>query len=147
MKLALSIILVCAVKADVGCLLVDQSSVTAGELAAAIPEFRAIAANRHLVWAPAPGLTRWLRAVELHQMAAREGVTVAAGLSVCLQRRTIVFSEEQVLSALRERLPTGSEIRIVDYCRLPMCPDDCDSKRDPRCWLRVRTGSFTGKAR
>ena len=64
-------------------------------------------------------LTRGLRAAELCQIAVR-GVTVAAGVSVCLQRRTIVFSEEQVLGAVRAQLPTGADIRIVDYCRLPV---------------------------
>ena len=122
MKLALLAVLAWVVLAEAPCVLVNQSSVTAGDLAAAIPEFRAIAADRHLVWAPAPGLTRWLRAAELRAIAARESVAVATGSTVCLQRRTVVISEEQVVDALRERLPAGSEIRIVDYCRLPMMP-------------------------
>ena len=119
MKLAMFAILTCVAGAANPCLVVDRSSVTAGDLATVIPEFLTISASRHIVWAPAPGLTRWLRAPELRTIAARDAVAVAADTSVCLQRRTVVFSEEQIIVALRERLPQGAAIRIVDFCRLP----------------------------
>jgi flagella basal body P-ring formation protein FlgA len=120
MKLALLAILACLARAAVPCVIVDRSSVTAGDLSATISGFQEIAANRHLVWAPAPGLTRWLSATELRAIAAREGLTIQVGGGVCLQRQTVVFTEQQVVGALRERLPPLSEIRVVDYCRLPM---------------------------
>lgn len=120
MKLVLVAIVAYSVRAEVGCVLVDQASVTAGDLAVAVPEFRAVASNRHLLWAPAPGLTRWLRSSDLQRIAAKEGVAVAAGASTCVQRRATVLSEDQVVSALLERLPAGSQVHVVDYCRLPM---------------------------
>lgn len=120
MKLGLISVLTCAAIADAQCLPVDQSSVTAGVLAAIVPAFRAVPADRHMVWAPAPGVTRWLRAAELRRLAAREGVIAEVGTGVCLQRKTIVLSEEQVTRALRERLPSDAGLQIIDYCRLPL---------------------------
>ena len=32
----------------------------------------------------------------------------------------MVFSEDQVAAALRERIPVDSELRVLDYCRLPL---------------------------
>lgn len=120
MKLALVISLACSVWAESRCVVVDHSSVTAGDLAAAIPAFGVISVNRHLVWAPAPGLTRWLKPDELQKLAASAGETVSTAAAICVQRKSVVFTEAQVVAALEERLPVGSEVRVLDYCRLPM---------------------------
>lgn len=120
MKLSLISVLTFTITTGAQCLPVDQSSVTAGVLASAVPAFRSVPADRHLVWAPAPGLIRWLRVAELQRLAAREGVIVEAAASICLQRKTAVFSEEQVTRALRERLPSDAGLQIIEYCRLPM---------------------------
>jgi len=122
MRLAILLFLATSTSARAACVIVDRSSVTAGDLASVVPEFRLIRADRRLLWAPVPGLTRLLSGPEVQQLAAKESLTIPAGTTVCLQRRTVLFSEEQVVAALRERLPAGAELRLVDYCRLPVMP-------------------------
>ena len=122
MRLAILLFLGSSASAQAACVIVDRSSVTAGDLASVLPEFRLIRADRRLLWAPVPGLTRLLTGPEVQQLAAKESLTVPPGTTVCLQRRTVLFSEEQVVAALRERLPAGAELRLVDYCRLPVMP-------------------------
>src|SRR5512137_2914646 len=113
MKIGLISVLMCAAGAGAQCLPVDQSSVTAGVLASVVPAFSALPSDRHMVWAPAPGLVRWLRTAELQRLAAREGVIAEVVSGVCLQRKTVVFSQEQVTHALRERLPSDAGLQVV----------------------------------
>ncbi len=120
MRRALPLILATSAWAQAGCVLVDRSSVTAGDLSGVLPEFRSIPPDRRLLWAPVPGLTRTLRGPDVQRLAAKEGLAVPSGTTVCLQRRTVLFSEDQVIAALRERLPAGADLRLVDYRRLPM---------------------------
>lgn len=120
MKIGVIAVLAFSLRGDGSCLVVSRSSVTAGELAGAYREFGAIPADRHILWAPVPGLTRWVRSAELGQLAARSGVNLSPMGDLCVQRKTAVFSEEQVVAALREQLPARAQIRVVDYLKLPV---------------------------
>src|SRR5258708_37478245 len=84
------------------------------ELAAAIPAFRGIDAQEPIGFAPAPGAQRRFLPGELDRLAARKGIAIEAG-SVCFEREMETLTKDRVIAALREALPGGSQMELIDF--------------------------------
>ncbi len=100
------------------CLAVDagRERITAADLARALPEWSQAPPGADLGYAPAPGLTRILRAPELRRLAAEHGVAPEAASDVCFQRPVEPVPVERMLAAMRRRLP-DARIRILEASR------------------------------
>jgi len=98
------------------CLAVNPRSdqITAGELAAAIPEFQSAASETPVGLAPAPGVRRVLHSVEIERIAARLSVTLHAPPDVCFERKLAALDESAIKSAMRRALPEA-QIAVLSY--------------------------------
>lgn len=102
------------------CLPVEGDRITLGDLAAAIPAFVGLNQKEPIGFAPAPGATRRYSPAELDRLAARNGIVVQSG-PVCFEREMETLTRDRVIAALRESLPEGSQMELVDFsqARIP----------------------------
>src|SRR5258706_14450284 len=96
------------------CLPVDGDRITMGDLAAAIPAFLGIDGQEPIGFAPAPGAQRRFLPGELERLAARKGIAIEAG-PVCFEREMETLTKDRVIAALREALPEGSQMELIDF--------------------------------
>jgi flagella basal body P-ring formation protein FlgA len=103
-----------------GCLALDSNTdrIVAGDLARAIPEFSAAAADATVGFAPAPGVQRVFRAAELRRLALSLGVPAAPEGDLCVERPVSILKPERLLAAMQKQLPEA-RIEILDYSRRP----------------------------
>ena len=104
-----------------GCLAVGPASdhITAADLAPAFAGLGSMAPDTPLALAPAPGVERVFRAVELRQLADRLKTPPAAGVSeICFARPVAPLDPARLLDAMRRQLPAAS-IELLDYSRQP----------------------------
>lgn len=96
------------------CLPVDGDRILIGDLARAIPAFAESDATESIGYSPAPGAQRRFSAGELSRLAARKGVTATVE-PVCFERKSEGLTRERVLAALRESLPEGAELELLEF--------------------------------
>ena len=96
------------------CLPVEADRITMGDLAAAVPAFLGLNAQEPVGFAPAPGAQRRFLPAELDRLAARKGVAIQAG-PVCFERKMETLTKDRVMAALRESLPEGSHMELIDF--------------------------------
>ena len=103
-----------------GCLAVGSGAdqVVAGDLAAAYPEWAAVPRETPLGLAPAPGVERVFRVMELRRLAARWNVTPPPERDLCVARPVAMLTPELLLAAMRREAPTA-RIDLLDYSRQP----------------------------
>ena len=133
------------------CFPVKGDRIVIGDLAAINPAFAQSDPDQGIGFAPEPGAQRRFSAAELSRLAARNGAAGAAVEPVCFERHLEALTKEQVLAALREALPPGAELELIDFSQtripagalefprmgLPRTPPG--SPRDPVIWKgRVR---------
>ncbi len=110
-----------AAAALAGCLAVEPGadSITAGDLARAVPAFRAVPANTVLAFAPAPGVARVFRRAELRRLAVRYGVPGEPQAEPCFARRQAALDAGRLLAAMQRQLPEA-RIEVVEFTRGPV---------------------------
>ena len=109
-----------AILAVSGCLAVGAASdqVLAGDFAAVYPEWAAVPKETPLGLAPAPGVERVFRVLELRRLATRWNVSPAPDHDVCASRPVAVLTPELLLAAMRKETPTA-RIDLLDFSRQP----------------------------
>ena len=119
----IAILMVCAAFAEAGCIQLDSGRILAGDLASAIPLFRAVDPATTLGFSPLPGAERVLSSHELRLIAQRAGIEIGAAETsdLCVQRHVRPLSREDVQSALVQALDTpGAEIELIDFSNQPL---------------------------
>jgi flagella basal body P-ring formation protein FlgA len=99
-----------------GCAVARGPRIKAGELAAVAPALGAIPAERDFGYAPLPGMTRVIRALELRRWA---GMDTGSG-GICVRREAFPVPSSEVKEALRAVLPAGASLEVLDYLRTPL---------------------------
>jgi flagella basal body P-ring formation protein FlgA len=103
-----------------GCLAVGpaRDHVLAGDLAAAFPQWAAVPAETPLALAPAPGVQRVFRVLELRRLAERWGLSPAPDREICVTRPVAVLAAGQMLAAMQREIP-AAHIELLDFSRQP----------------------------
>jgi flagella basal body P-ring formation protein FlgA len=103
-----------------GCLAVGAGSdqVLAGDLAAGFPEWAAVPAETPLGLAPAPGLQRVFRVLELRRLAERWSLSPVPDREICVTRRVAVPTAARLLAAMQQEMP-AARIELLDFSRQP----------------------------
>ena len=101
------------------CLPVEGDRITLGDLSAAIPAFLALNPKEPIGFAPAPGAIRRFLPGELDRLAARNGIVMQSG-PVCFEREMETLTRDRVTAAMREYLPEGSQLELVDFSQQPI---------------------------
>jgi flagella basal body P-ring formation protein FlgA len=102
------------------CLAVGAGSdqILAGDLAARFPGWAAVPAQTALALAPAPGVQRVFRVLELRHMAERWGVSPVPDGEVCVTRPVAVLTVARLLAAMQSELPSA-HIELLDFSHQP----------------------------
>jgi flagella basal body P-ring formation protein FlgA len=132
------------------CLPVEGDHILIGDLARAIPAFAQVDAAEAVGFSPAPGAQRRFSVGELSRLATRKGVTTDME-SVCFERKSKTLTRDAVLAALRESLPEGAQLELIDFIheRVPDGSVEFSRRglgsappREPALWTgRVRYGA------
>ncbi len=103
-----------------GCLSLGTGAdrITAGDLAARVPAFAALAPDTSLVPAPLAGARRTFHAAELRRILSREGVEAAPESDVCVERAMGPLDADRLREAMSRRYP-GASISILDFSHAP----------------------------
>jgi flagella basal body P-ring formation protein FlgA len=114
-----------------GCLAVGAAGdrILAGDLAAAFPEWAAVPAETPFGLAPAPGVQRVFRVLELRRLAERWSLSRVPDREICVTRpvavltaaRLLAAMQNAVLNAVPNELPSA-HIELFDFSRRP-APD------------------------
>src|SRR5205814_8410934 len=96
------------------CLPVDGGRIRMRDLAAAAAAFSALDPEESVGFAPAPGSQRRFSAGELERLAVRKGIR-ADSEPVCFERKLESLTKEQVIAALRESLPEGAQMELIEF--------------------------------
>ena len=110
-----------------GCLAVGAASdrILAGDLAAGFPEWAAVAADTPLGLAPAPGVQRIFRVLELRRLAEHWSLSTVPDREICVTRPVAVLTAARLLAAMQnavlKELPSA-HIDLFDFSRQP-APD------------------------
>ena len=110
------------------CRLVEGDRIFAKDLAAAVPEFRAVAPETLLAPAPIPGSQRSFHATELQNLARRYSITLASAPEVCFEWAMQPLDRALALQAMREALNSQSlnsddaQIEIADMITAKVPP-------------------------
>ena len=105
-----------------GCLAVgaDRDRILAGDLAAGFPEWAAVPAETPLGLAPAPGVQRIFRVLELRRMAERWSLSPVPDHEICVTRPVAVLTTARLLaamqSAVQKEMP-AAHIELFDFSR------------------------------
>jgi len=95
-----------------------SDQILAGDLAKGFPQWAAVPPETPLALAPAPGVQRIFRALELRRLEERWNVAPVPEGEVCVTRRTSVISAERLMAAMQKELP-AAHIVMFDCSRQP----------------------------
>jgi flagella basal body P-ring formation protein FlgA len=103
-----------------GCLAAGSGSdqILAGDLAARFPQWAAVPAQTPLALAPAPGVQRVFRTLELRRLAERWGISPVPGGEVCVTRPVAVLTVARLLAGMQSQLP-AAHIELLDFSHQP----------------------------
>ena len=107
-----------------GCLAVGAGSdrILAGDLAAGFAEWAAVPAETPLALAPAPGVQRVFRVLELRRLAERWSLSPVPDRAICVTRPVAALTAGQMLAAMQnavqKELP-AARIELLDFSRQP----------------------------
>ena len=111
-----------------GCLAVGAASdhIVAGDLAAGFPEWAAVPAETPLALAPAPGVQRVFRVLELRRLAERWRLSPVPDREVCVTRPVAALTAGQMLAAMQNAVQNAAQkemsaahIELLDFSRQP----------------------------
>ena len=125
-------LLLVAQAATSACLATGGDSLTAGDLARAVPAFARLPATTIVGWAPVPGASRVLAAPELWRLAQQHGLTLprlerSLAPRVCFTQAATPLPAATFDAALAEALPAqapedGWQIEVEDWTRAALPP-------------------------
>ncbi len=110
------------------CIVVEDESIRARDLAKAVPEFASLPAGQHLAYSPAHGVIRTLTPPELSRLAGRNGLRLLSAREICIERPMRRLDPELLVRAMRAELPEA-DIELSDFSRQPVPPGDIIFKR------------------
>ncbi len=113
-----------------GCITVDDDRIHAADLARARPAFEALDPVLVVGYTPLPGLERVFSADQLDGILARHGVAGPAGGRLCVERKTIVPTQESFVAALQSALGADVRMELIDFSRKPVPPGEITFARD-----------------
>jgi len=103
------------------CHAVEGNRITAGDLAAVLPAFAAIAAETPFGYAPQPGSYRNIEPAELTRFAAAHGIQFHGIATVCFEPVLSDLEPLVIESSIRESLKllaiSNADIEIVEYSK------------------------------
>ena len=111
-----------------GCLAVgaDRDRILAGDLAAGFPEWAAVPAETPLGLAPAPGVQRVFRVLELRRLAERWSLSPVPDREICVTRTVAVLTAARLLAAMQNAVQNAvqsempaAHIELLDFSRQP----------------------------
>lgn len=111
-----------------GCLAVGAASdrILAGDLAAGFPEWAAVPAETPLALAPAPGVQRVFRVLELRRLGERWNLLPVPDREVCVTRPVAALTAGQMLAAMQNAVQnavqkemSAAHIELLDFSRQP----------------------------
>jgi flagella basal body P-ring formation protein FlgA len=102
----------------------DSDHIVAQDLAPALPSFAGIPPETRIALAPAPGVQRVFRPVELRRLAAQWALEITDG-EVCVERIVKPLDPARLLEAMLGQLP-GARIAIRDFSRAPVPEGELD---------------------
>jgi len=102
------------------CVSISGAHITAGDLARAVPGFAPPDAAVIVAWAPLPGAVRVFRPAELQRLLKPlDPAATVPPSGVCFELPVAPLSEASVVEAMRELLPSGSKIDVVELSHFP----------------------------
>ena len=102
------------------CLPVDGPKLLARHVAPGVPDFRQLAPDTDLGYAPVPGVVRVMRADDVRRLAAKHGVTATPGPEgLCFEWPMKTLQEADVLRAMKSALPSEARIEVLELSRTP----------------------------
>jgi flagella basal body P-ring formation protein FlgA len=111
-----------------GCLAVGpaRDRILAGDLAAGFPEWAAVPALTPLGLAPAPGVQRVFRVLELRRLAERWSLATVPDREICITRPVAVLTAARLLAAMQDAIQNdvqkvlpAAHIELLDFSRQP----------------------------
>jgi flagella basal body P-ring formation protein FlgA len=112
--------------ARAGCIEITTDRIFAGDLADAVPFFRALDPATVVGFAPIPGAERILSSRELALLARQHDLTTSVGTilpSVCVARGAGPISPDDLKDALLASLNMpGVAVEVLEYSRQPVAP-------------------------
>jgi flagella basal body P-ring formation protein FlgA len=111
-----------------GCLAVGtaRDRIVVGDLAAAFPEWAAVPPETTLGLAPAPGVQRVFRLLELRRLAERWSLSPVPHREICVTRPVAVLTAARLLAAMQDAIQNdvqkvlpAAHIELLDYSRQP----------------------------
>ena len=111
-----------------GCLAVGAASdrILAGDLATGFPEWSAVPAETPLGLAPAPGVQRVFRVLELRRLAERWSLSTVPDREICVTRPVAVVTAARLLAAMQsaiqndvQKVLPAAHIELFDFSRQP----------------------------
>jgi flagella basal body P-ring formation protein FlgA len=102
------------------CLPIADEHVRAADLAAAVPEFSAVAPETVLGFAPAPGARRVISREELGRLAVLHKIDARPASDVCLEWETRMVGKEEVIAAMRASI--GEPEARIDVLEVSQAP-------------------------
>jgi len=113
------------------CANVEGDRILGRDLAAAIPEFKAMPPDTLLGTSPVPGSRRLFHAAEILSLARRYSVPLGAGREICFEWPMAPLVPARLIEAMRASLQApGAEIRIAESSPEPVPPGRLDFPRD-----------------
>ena len=101
------------------CAPVDGPKLLAKHVAGVVAQFGSLPANTELGYAPSPGATRVIHAVELQSMGRRHGLNVdVTPEPVCFEWPMAPLEEARVLQSMRRSLPEDARIVLSEISRV-----------------------------
>src|SRR5438105_3356711 len=118
MKLALNLILWCAVATAANCITIEGDRLLGRDFASANPAFATIPADAVIAPAPMPGVRRVINARELARLVATHGITGATLDDICFERTSERLSVDRLRPILEQAvLAKSAQIEILDFSR------------------------------
>jgi flagellar basal body P-ring formation protein FlgA len=117
----LPLLAVAAPAVSAPCHAIDGERITAADLAAALPEFAAVAPEAVIGYAPQPGAYRNIEPAELTRFAAAHGLEYHGIETVCFEPAVAELVPAQIEASIRESLNgmaiADADLEIIEYSK------------------------------
>jgi flagella basal body P-ring formation protein FlgA len=124
MKITLLFVLAVSPCVFAECLPVTGDRILGRDLALADPQFSALPASVIVGSAPVPGSKRVFASAELFRIARANNIQLVQPKEVCFEVPLQTLVDEDFASAMRQALPAGTEVTILDRSRTDVPPGD-----------------------
>lgn len=108
-------LLLIPVLATGNCVAIQGPRIMGRDLAAADPQLAEFPSQKAFGFAPAPGRIRVIEPAELLRWARQSGLSLVPRQPICFALQTERLDEVRIVEALRQALPEGLNLRVLDY--------------------------------